>query len=79
MRDIIVGLSRGDADLTLRLDVYSQDDLGKIAGGINSFIENLQRMMLDVSQSNHGIQLEINELTDKTDSNKALLNAHTRD
>lgn len=77
LRDIIVGLSRGDADLTLRLDVYSQDDLGKIAGGINSFIENLQRMMLDVSQSNHGIQLEINELTDKTDSNKALLNAHT--
>ncbi|WP_197713536.1 methyl-accepting chemotaxis protein [Shewanella benthica] len=77
LRDIIVGLSRGDADLTLRLDVYSQDDLGKIAGGINSFIENLQKMMLDVSQSNHGIQLEINELTTKTDSNKALLNAHT--
>ncbi|WP_221937433.1 MULTISPECIES: HAMP domain-containing protein [Shewanella] len=64
MRDIIVGLSRGDADLTRRLDVYSQDDLGKIAGGINSFIENLQKIMLDVSQSNQGIQLEINELTE---------------
>ena len=77
LRNIIVGLSRGDADLTLRLDVYSQDDLGKIAGGINSFIENLQRMLLDVSQSNRGIQHEIDELTNKTDSNKALLNAHT--
>ncbi|QFU23659.1 methyl-accepting chemotaxis protein [Shewanella eurypsychrophilus] len=77
LRNIIVGLSRGDADLTLRLDVYSQDDLGKIAGGINSFIENLQRMLLDVSQSNRGIQHEIDELTDKTNSNKALLNAHT--
>ncbi len=79
LRNIIVGLSRGDADLTRRLDVYSQDDLGKIAGGVNSFIENLQRMMLDVSQSNRGIQLEINELTDKADSNKALLNAHTQE
>ncbi|WP_076408216.1 methyl-accepting chemotaxis protein [Shewanella sp. UCD-KL12] len=79
LRSIIVGLSRGDADLTLRLDVYSQDDLGKIAGGVNSFIENLQSMLLDVSHSNQGIQQEIDELTGKTDSNKALLNAHTQE
>ena len=79
LRNIIVALSRGDADLTRRLDVSSQDDLGNIAQGINDFIANLQRMMLDVFQSSRKIRDEIGELTDKTDSNKALLAAHAEE
>ncbi|WP_231569047.1 methyl-accepting chemotaxis protein [Photobacterium gaetbulicola] len=79
LRSIIVGLSRGDADLTRRLDVYSNDDLGKIASGINHFIENLQRMMLEVSQSSQAIQHEVTALKDKADSNKSLLTRHTQE
>ena len=79
LRNIIVGLSRGDADLTRRLDVYSNDDLGKIANGINHFIENLQRMMLEVSQSSQAIQHEVVALKDKADSNKSLLIRHTQE
>ncbi|WEM45427.1 methyl-accepting chemotaxis protein (plasmid) [Photobacterium sp. DA100] len=79
LRSIIVGLSRGDADLTRRLDVYSNDDLGKIASGINHFIENLQRMMLEVSQSSQAIQHEVAALKDKADSNKSLLTRHTQE
>ncbi|MGF1702123.1 methyl-accepting chemotaxis protein [Photobacterium makurazakiensis] len=79
LRNIIVGLSSGDADLTRRLDVYSNDDLGKIAIGINSFIANLQRMMQDVAQSNNEIQKEVVELKTKAESNKSLLNRHTQE
>lgn len=79
LRSIIVGLSRGDADLTRRLDVYSNDDLGKIASGINQFIENLQKMMLEVSQSSQEIQHEVTALKAKADSNKSLLIRHTQE
>lgn len=79
LRNIIVGLSRGDADLTRRLDVYSNDDLGKIANGINHFIENLQRMMLEVSQSSQAIEHEVVALKEKADSNKSLLIRHTQE
>ena len=79
LRNIIVGLSRGDADLTRRLDVYSNDDLGKIANGINHFIENLQKMMLEVSQSSQAIEHEVVALKQKADSNKSLLTRHTQE
>ncbi|MGR5063068.1 methyl-accepting chemotaxis protein [Photobacterium sp. DNB22_13_2] len=79
LRNIIVGLSRGDADLTRRLDVYSNDDLGKIASGINQFIENLQKMMLEVSQSSQAIEHEVTALKGKADSNKSLLTRHTQE
>ncbi|WP_152557099.1 methyl-accepting chemotaxis protein, partial [Photobacterium sanctipauli] len=79
LRNVIVGLSSGDADLTHRLAVYSNDDLGKIAAGINDFIANLQRMMLDVAQSSNAIQTEVEALKDKADSNKLLLNSHTQE
>ncbi|WP_255526966.1 methyl-accepting chemotaxis protein [Photobacterium sp. BZF1] len=79
LRNIIVGLSRGDADLTRRLDVYSNDDLGKIASGINHFIENLQKMMLEVSQSSQAIEHEVVALKQKADSNKSLLTRHTQE
>ncbi len=77
LRDIITGLSSGDADLTKRLEVHSQDDLGKIASGINHFIENLQTMMLDVSQSSRVIEHEVSALKEKANSNKSLLTRHT--
>ncbi|WP_255043806.1 methyl-accepting chemotaxis protein [Photobacterium pectinilyticum] len=79
LRSIIVGLSRGDADLTQRLDVYSNDDLGKIASGINGFIENLQRMMKEVAQSSNEIEREVVALKAKAESNKLLLNQHTQE
>ncbi|MEH6530156.1 MAG: methyl-accepting chemotaxis protein [Photobacterium frigidiphilum] len=79
LRNIVTDLSQGNGDLTRRLTVYSQDDLGKIAQGINNFITNLQRMMLDVSQSNQKIHHEIHELTNKADSNQQLLDAHAQE
>lgn len=41
-------LSDGEGDLTSRLMVKSDDDLGSIARGINVFIESLQLMMVEV-------------------------------
>jgi len=77
LRDVITDLANGSGDLTHRLDVETQDDLGKIADGINKFIENLQHMMLDVSQSSGKINGEISLLEGQADSSQNLLTAHS--
>jgi len=77
LRDVITDLANGSGDLTHRLQVYTKDDLGKIADGINKFIENLQRMMIDVSSSSEKINDEIELLEGQADSNQNLLKAHT--
>ena len=77
LRSLITDLANGSGDLTQRLTVQTDDDLGKIAEGINTFIENLQKMMLEVSSSSQKISKEITFLEGQTESSKELLNAHS--
>lgn len=77
LRDVINDLANGSGDLTHRLKVETQDDLGKIADGINKFIENLQKMMLEVSTSSQKISEEISLLEGQADSSQNLLKAHS--
>lgn len=76
LRELITDLASGSGDLTRRLKVETNDDLGQIALGINRFIENLQSMMKEVSGSSQSISLEINQLEAQAGSNQDLLNAH---
>jgi methyl-accepting chemotaxis protein len=41
-------LARGDADLTVRLAVASQDEVGMLARAYNVFLENLHRLVHDI-------------------------------
>jgi len=44
-------LASGDADLTRRLPVASQDEVGQVAGALNSFLDNLQSLVADVTRT----------------------------
>ena len=79
LRNVITDLANGSGDLTHRLKVETSDDLGKIADGINKFIENLQLMMLDVSHSSVSINNQINTLEDLTKSSHRLLQSHSEE
>ncbi|ANU38037.1 methyl-accepting chemotaxis protein [Vibrio scophthalmi] len=79
LRNIVTDLSQGNGDLTRRLEITSQDDLGKIATGINQFIEKLQTMMLDVAKSSQQIKQEINVVGENAHSNQTLLTAHAKE
>ncbi|MEF1230351.1 methyl-accepting chemotaxis protein, partial [Vibrio fortis] len=48
LRDLVEGLAQGNGDLTKRLPETSNDDLGRIAKGINGFVSQLQDMVLEV-------------------------------
>ncbi len=76
LKSTIVELSQGNGDLTRRLDVYTNDDLGQIAEAVNTFIGNLQAMMLEVSQSTEHISDGIAQLKTQTELNNNVLTAH---
>ena len=76
LKEMVHDLSKGNGDLTSRLPVKSNDDLGLISENINLFIEKLQRLMLDVSQSSTEIDDSIKQLREEVDSNGSILNAH---
>lgn len=76
LKTTIHSLSSGDGDLTQRLAVNSNDDLGQIAKGVNTFIESLQSMMLDIESSTIMLQSDVKALTNQTQNNEQILSQH---
>ncbi|QFI37326.1 methyl-accepting chemotaxis protein [Moritella marina ATCC 15381] len=76
LKSTVVDLAHGNADLTQRLAVTSNDDLGQIAEAVNRFVINLQDMMLEISQSTDHISSGIEQLKSQTEHNNKVLVDH---
>ena len=76
LKEVVIALSNGQADLTKRLPVTSKDDLGEIASGINRFVANLQELMQQVASGSQEIAQSIQHLHQHTDDNASVLNQH---
>ena len=76
LKKTIYDLSSGNGDLTQRLPVTSNDDLGQISKNINLFVENLQEIMLEVADSSGHIGASIAGLQSLTKKNAAVLGDH---
>lgn len=61
----IENLSTGDADLTTRLEVSSNDEFGRLSAGVNSFIELLHKIISDLI----GSEQELEEVSQDLSSN----------
>ncbi len=48
-------LAEGEGDLTQRLDASRQDEIGTLAGWVNTFIEQIQGIMVDVDASSQSV------------------------
>lgn len=79
LKELVSSLSRGDGDLTQRLQVNSDDDLGKIASGINKFIESLQLMMLDVKRVGGRLSEGVETLKNHSDQTADILDKHQQE
>jgi methyl-accepting chemotaxis protein len=79
LKEVISDLSTGNGDLTRRLIVNSNDDLGLISEGINRFIAKLQEMMQEIQESAIHISHSVKSLRLQADSSTEILNAHTRE
>jgi methyl-accepting chemotaxis protein len=79
LKETITALSQGNGDLTQRLNVDSNDDLGQIADGINRFIESLQSMMLEIKDVTTALNGNIHTLKDQSEHNTAILDGHVQE
>lgn len=77
LKAMVIDLSKGNGDLTRRLPVNCDDDLGEISKGINQFIANLQSLMQEVSQTTDHISKSVDQLQQQTDANNKVLTAHS--
>ncbi|ENM5825616.1 methyl-accepting chemotaxis protein [Vibrio metoecus] len=76
---LVADLSQGNGDLTQRLAVESNDEIGHISHSINLFIEKLQQMFIEVADSSKGIDHAVMHLSNQARSNLNTLNQHTQE
>jgi len=63
LTDVAKDLSKGESDLTKRLNVESYDEIGKTSGFINKFIEKVQEVVSKVTVTGQQTASEINIIT----------------
>lgn len=56
VRDSLLKISSGDADLTQRIESKSKDEVGEVVGGFNKFIERLQSIITIVKDQNKDLE-----------------------
>ena len=76
LKETVQLLSDGEGDLTSRLEIKSNDDLGDIAKGINTFIASLQSMMIDVQTMSTELSEGVSILRTEEKESKVILQSH---
>ncbi|GDY27969.1 methyl-accepting chemotaxis protein [Agarivorans sp. Toyoura001] len=79
LRDLVTELGQGSGDLTQRLEVKTDDDIGIIAQGINGFIAQLQTMLLEINSARSKLSDGIETLDKYSQSSSEILNQHTNE
>lgn len=79
LKDTVQNLSSGDGDLTQRLDVKTDDDIGAIAKGINEFIAQLQNLMIQVQEVAKELESNASELKMSSSDNSHVLGQHAQE
>ncbi|MBR5566198.1 MAG: methyl-accepting chemotaxis protein [Roseburia sp.] len=62
LNDIMDGIQKGEGNLTERLKVKSKDEIGQLSAGINSFLDQLQEIMLKLRSGSEGLNEQVNSI-----------------
>lgn len=62
VNEIIDGIEKGEGNLTERLAVKSKDEIGQLVMGINSFLDQLQNIMIKLRGSSEGLNMQVNSI-----------------
>lgn len=65
LKTVIDGIEQGKGDLSLRVRVKGNDEIGQLGKGINAFIESLQRVMDKMSASSDKLHMVALNVADK--------------
>ncbi|QCF24638.1 methyl-accepting chemotaxis protein [Hydrocarboniclastica marina] len=73
IRDRVEDISRGDGDLTQRINLNSRDELGQLAASFDRFMEKLQKIIGDVAGYTREVSAAAQELSVISDDNNRLV------
>lgn len=77
LNEVTHELASGDGDLTRRLSLKTEDELGEFAGTINRFITKLQDVMANVVNSAEKVRGSLSVARSAAQENEQLLDQHT--
>ena len=64
LSSIIDSIESGEGDLTQRIEVTTNDEIGILAGGINSFISTLQELIKQIKMDSDSLQGSVSLMTE---------------
>lgn len=62
LSEIITSIENNEGDLTRRIDVKSKDEIGALAGGINSFLVTLQGLMKRIKEDSGNLKESVSAM-----------------
>lgn len=71
LEEIVTSIQNNEGDLTARVSVDSNDEIGQMAAGINEFVSLLQNNMITMRQSADRLQTSMGVVADKVDVSNA--------
>ncbi|WP_087024871.1 methyl-accepting chemotaxis protein [Thaumasiovibrio subtropicus] len=77
LKGAVQDLASGSGDLTQRLEVKGDDDLGQISEAFNQFVSNVQYMIQQISQSTQEISTSIEQLSQSAKQSEQKLTHHS--
>ena len=62
--EMVKDIAEGDGDLTKRLEILKQDEIGDLSGYFNTFLDKLQGLVLQIKENSSSINTASTELSD---------------
>ncbi|MBO4913018.1 MAG: methyl-accepting chemotaxis protein [Butyrivibrio sp.] len=62
LNEIIESINRREGDLTKRITVQSNDEIGALSSGINSFIEHLQKIFMTITNNSSAMDKVVSDV-----------------
>lgn len=67
LKDTMVGISSGDADLTKRIKLHVHDEIGEVVNGFNMFTDKLQHIVQEMKNSKKDLDIAGDDLNKSTE------------
>ncbi|ARR44921.1 methyl-accepting chemotaxis protein [Vibrio campbellii] len=66
IKEAMVQIASGEGDLSQRINIHSQDEIGQLAGGFNQFVTKIQATVSQVVESSNTLRHEMSNLNSLT-------------
>lgn len=68
LNDIISKIENENGDLTERIDIFTNDEIGQLVCGINKFLDVLQNIIRLIRENSDGLKLSVDNVLGKVES-----------